>query len=969
MTDPVQPWQDAIVAWLPEEGREPFLALLRELLPTVPEGESAVVHLLRLAEASGNPRWLFEYLRDDPATLEGLLFVLGGSGFAARTLSLHPEYLEFLVDRRQLTQPKGLTNLQQELVNTLQPFRSVAGRWNAVRRFRRRETVRLIAADLLGLMDLKAVTAELSDLAEAILRVGLTLLPPDESFCPLVVAFGKLGARELNYSSDIDLVFFHDGDSQAAERWARKFVQALTEVTEYGRLYRVDVRLRPYGATGPLSLTLDAAFSYYESVADPSERLALLKSRAVAGDETLAHRFEQFRTAFVFGSSLDPEEFAWLLRIKERSEAAFATEGAVKHGLGGIRDVEMTVQFSQLAFANRFPALQVRDTITALTRLHQYGLLTDEETQTLLEGYRFLRRLEHMLQIAEDLPLQTLPNEEKELIRIARCLGLDDAAALQSAFQHHTQAVRQVYERVVAELAKTLGVSPLTTAMVAIASRAEVDATALKSLGFARPAEAEQRLHRLVHGETTAALPWRERVGVIRVLPTVLTALSRTPDPDTALARMESLLSALGPRRTVLESLSSNLIALRALAIVASLSEPLCQLAVRAPEQLEALLSGNRDWQPEGITTAVKERARHLLREATQSERGRRWQNAAKTLRQLKRPYGLALGFASLCRLADAKTTSKGLTRLADAIVSVALDLLPSLLNLTNFRLSVFAMGAWGSETLHFGSDLDTAFLHEGDQMLAEKAVRELRSLLSEAKEDGVAYRLDLRLRPTGQEGALSSDEAAWFGFTNADFEPWMALAWTRLRFVAGDGLAGSSVLNAVRRRLYEQTLTDDEWEQLNHLLRRILTEHQPLREVVDLKHSPGALWDIELAVAEAQLREGRYHEGLRTSSILSALNCLAEGNTQWQEVRKSYEWIRQQRLWFSWIAPDQPPRFVKGDAIERLLAWLEANEEPLSQERLVPVDEAVESWRHRWKKVTEKVAGILGEWRQLHSR
>ncbi len=959
MTEQIDGWLDALSEWLSEGQREKLAALLREVLPFLPDSESAQVHFLRLAEASGNPHWFLAYLLDDPATLEGLLIVLGGSGFAARTLTLHPEYLELLTHQARLAQPKGLTGFRRELEAALQPFRSPAGKWNAMRRFRRRETIRLITADLLGRMDLMEVMHELSDLAEAILQMGVTLLPLDQSVRILVVAFGKLGARELNYSSDIDLAFFHNGETLAAERWARQFLQALTEVTEFGRLYRVDLRLRPYGATGPLSLSLDAAFGYYESVADPSERLALLKARAVAGDEYLARRFEQFRHAFVFGSPLTPEEFAWLLRMKARSEATFATDGAVKYGLGGIRDVEMTVQFLQLAFASRFPDLAVRDTLTALEHLHRYGLLTDEERRVLEEGYRFLRRLEHMLQIAEDLPLQALPTDEREIGRLARCMGMQDAKELRIAFQHHTQKVRQVYERVASELGRTLGVSGLTIASVAVAMGVGMDEDTLRAFGFVQPSEAQKRLHWLVHGEATRLLSWRERVNLMRVLPLVLHAISRTPVPDKTLARLEMLVSALGPRYAVLDSLSGNPKSLHALALLAGLSEPLCQLAVRHPEQLEGLLAGTTN-----LSTDVKDEVESVVKEAMRRGKEReRWEAIANGLRRIKGRTALSLGFAHLCRLADGEKVGRQLVQLADAVVGVGLTVLRQLHSFPS-SLAVLALGGWGSGELHFGSDLDVAFGHEGNQSLSEQLVRQLRALLGDLTEEGIAYRLDLRLRPTGQEGALSSDVAAWETFAGERFEAWMALAWTRLRFAVGDKKLGNSIVNIVHRRLYGQGLAKEHWDELRRLVERIGREHRPPSGVLDVKHSEGALWDIDLAVAETQLKLGRKDERLQTSSPRAALQALVAHNPLWQEVLDAYGQLREWRLWLSWIAPDQPPRFVKGDEAEGLLAWLDCNSDPLNQETIVPVEDALERWRQRWQEVTAKgiLAGTLKE-------
>lgn len=942
--------QDQLFAWLPEERVSEFTSLLENTLSLSPDPEGALAYLVRMAEMSGNPRWLLEYLLDDPATFEGLMVLLGGSGFAARTLSLHPEYLELLSDRERLARPKGLDQLTLELKTSVEIFRSPAAKWNAVRRFRRRETVRLIAADLLGLMDLTTLIRELSDLAEAILKVGMELIPPESNCRILVVAFGKLGARELNYSSDIDLVVFHEGDTFSSELWARRFVSALTETTEYGRLYRVDLRLRPYGAAGPLTLPLSAAISYYETHSEPGEKLALLKARPVAGDEELACKFEEFRKAFVFGAPLEPEEFAWLLRLKLRSESAFATDSAVKHGFGGIRDVETSVQFLQLVFAPHFHDLTVRDTLTAIQTLQRRGLLDENELAILREGYLFLRRLEHMLQIAEDLPFQTLPNNERELNRLARCMGLTNAQSLRKKFDWHTSQVRRVYETVVGELTKMLGVSEQTMVSLNIASGFEAEASSLRSLGFAQPEEAQKRLHRLVHGEMTTALRWRERVRIMKVLPSLLDAISRTPDPDSALVRLEGLLSALGSRYSVLDSLSGNVLALRAMALTASVSEPLCQLATLYPERLEALLAGALPEVPDELTV-LNEVASSVRKALTNS--GQNLEALMQILRRLKAKFALPLGFSHICRLATGEKVGQALLVLADVLVGETVKVF---MELTRLKISVFALGGWGSGELHFGSDLDAVFAHEGDQIYAERLVQQFRSVLGDLTESGIVYRLDLRLRPTGQDGALSSSLDAWREFTNERFEFWMALAWTRLRFSAGDWRLGEAVVKMVKKRIYERGLNPEEWEELKALTARIRTEHLPPKGVVDLKHSKGALRDLDLAIAEAQLKWGQAHEALRSPLVRKALNELAAIDKFWHRCLQAYDRLREWRLWLSWVSPDQPPRFVHGDHIEKLLAWLDANCEPLTRKTLMPVEEAVERWRLKWQETVEFV-------------
>lgn len=954
-------WQDQLFAWLPEERISEFASLLENTLSLAPDPESALTYLVRMAEMSGNPRWLLEYLLDDPATFEGLMVLLGGSGFAARTLSLHPEYLELLSDRERLARPKGLEQLMLELKTSVEIFRSPAAKWNAVRRFRRRETVRLIAADLLGLMDLTTLTHELSDLAEAVLKVGMELLPPESNCRILVVAFGKLGARELNYSSDIDLVIFHEGDTFSSELWARKFVSALTETTEYGRLYRVDLRLRPYGAAGPLTMPLSAAISYYETHSEPGEKLALLKARPIAGDEELACKFEEFRKAFVFGAPLEPEEFAWLLRLKLRSEAAFATDSAVKHGFGGIRDVETSVQFLQLAFAPQFRDLTVRDTLTAIQILKQRRLLDENEFAILRDGYLFLRRLEHMLQIAEDLPLQTLPNNERELNRLARCMGLTNARSLREKFDWHTSKVRRVYETVTDELTKMLCVSEQTMMSLSIASGFEAEASSLKSLGFAQPEEAQKRLHRLVHGEITTGLRWRERVRIMKVLPSLLDAISRTPDPNSALVRLEWLLSTLGPRYAVLDSLSGNVLALRAMALIASVSEPLCQLATRYPERLEALLAGTLPEVPDEVTI-LNEVASTVRQALTNSDQN--LDSLMQILRRLKAKFALPLGFSHVCRLATGEKVGQALSALADALVGETVKVF---MELTRLKIVVLALGGWGSGELHFGSDLDAVFAHEGDQIYAERLVQQFRSVLGDLTEDGIVYRLDLRLRPTGQDGVLSSNLDAWREFTNERFEFWMALAWTRLRFSAGDLGLGEAIIKMVRERIYERGLKPEQWEELKALMARIRTEHLPPKGVIDLKHSKGALRDLDLAAAEAQLRLGRIWKALWSPSVRYVLKELAGADQIWKRRLQAYNQLREWRLFLSWISPDQPPRFVNGDHVERLLAWFDANPKPLTQERVIPIEDSVERWRLKWQETIEAVTmpegGIDNDW------
>ncbi|HID05975.1 MAG TPA: hypothetical protein EYP10_02385, partial [Armatimonadetes bacterium] len=674
-------------------------SLLEQLLVALshaPDGNVALVNFERLTNSAHSKLQFLRRFYYDPAGLDALIQLLGVSNYAADTLCLHPEYLNMLLPTSQLRKPKGVDLLVREAIQAVQPFREARHKWESLRRFRRRETLRIIAGDVLGLLSYDAIVAELSALADAVLHSALQVALMEAGIrapmgeCGfLILALGKLGGQELNYSSDVDLMFIYDPDALAvhlsdtdgrrlrwhephkavqdvAERIARALVHGLSDVTHHGRAYRVDMRLRPYGVHGPLVLTWQATMTYYESWAKAWERMALIKARPVAGDVPLAHRVMRFFDGIVYESPLEASAIEAIHDIKLRSEALLREAGRddahVKAGPGGIRDVEFTVQLLQLLGGAQFPEVRVGNTVVALAALVACGMLTDVEATQLRESYIFLRVLEHRLQIVDHLPLREMPRDTDQLEKLAHRMGykrtdeLSAAMHLMRDYQMHTQRVRLLHRRVFAEV--LAGGQPIPVEAIEIYDLLErpLDNDVvqwLKQFGFERISMAQQRLRLLTYGPADVSLPWRERVMVLRALPTVLRAIAKSPSPDVALHRFEQLVSAVGNRATFISSVCSNEEALQALIRCMALSELLTELMMRYPEHIEIVLR-----EPIPPMDAFAQVASDLLRSMHHIAS---IEDAKRTIRRFRHREVLRVGFGEIATILDATNASQRL--------------------------------------------------------------------------------------------------------------------------------------------------------------------------------------------------------------------------------------------------------------------------------------------------------------------
>ncbi len=438
--------------------RRVLAAGLPELLPALANTASAdraLLNLERLVAGAHDPAGFLDSLLAEPGLLETLTVLFAGSQFLSDIVLRHPAYLELLRNRRSLAQPKSPGQFAAEALE-LMAFTPDSDLLPALRRWQRREFLRIGACDLLGLLDLPTVTRQLSRLADALVEACLEVAATQAGVRPeglAVFALGKLGGEELNYSSDIDLLFLARADGDRYLRLGEKLIDALARVMPEGFLYRVDMRLRPWGSGGALVPTLDGHLTYLERHARLWERQALLKARVIAGDRAVGAEFLRRAEPFIYGAA-DEVVRTEVREMKARIELHLSQHGhawgEVKLGRGSIRDVEFVVQYLQLVHGGRHPELRSANTLEALARLWAGGFLSADEYRVLADGYTFLRPIEHYLQMMHHQQTHALPTDAQEMAYLARRLGFggaDAGARLVGRYEENSEAIRTVYQR------------------------------------------------------------------------------------------------------------------------------------------------------------------------------------------------------------------------------------------------------------------------------------------------------------------------------------------------------------------------------------------------------------------------------------------------------------------------------------------------------------------------------------------
>ena len=734
------------------------------------------------------------------------------------------------------------------------------GAMEAVRLAKRRRLAQIAAWDLAGEALVEVVGRALSDLADACLAVSVQAVEGGAGLA--ILAMGKLGGRELNYVSDIDLVFVADGDLPAATRAAEQLLRDLGEASPQGRAFYVDVNLRPEGRSGALVRSLEAALGYYRRWAQPWEHQALIKARCAAGSEAVGRTFVEETRELVYPRSVSAEHIASIRKIKARVEdhAAKGRRGRsastddLKLGPGGIRDIEFSVQLLQLVHGGSDPSVRGAATLEALAALMDGGYIAEEDGVGLADAYRWLRTVEHRLQLWRERRVHALPTKEEERTRLARALSFAGTPASSAAVRFdstHRAVVADVRGRF-----ERLFYRPMIESL-ADGAGARLSAEALRErlrvLGFRDVNRAARTLEGLVSGTS-------RRAKLLRVLtPALLRWLADAPMPDEGLLSFLRLGEAIGARAGTLNALRDNPPGLAFLARVLGSGRLLGELLAHVPEELHSIATPEDAGERKG-----RER---LAREALSSLEWRAPERRLDGLRRFKRREMLRVALSDLAGTAGIADVGTGLADVADACLEAALAGV-------EVPLAVIGMGKLGGRELNYASDIDVMFVHAGGQAAAEKAAEHVRRAIGELTPEGQAFRIDLGLRPEGKAGALARSLDACLEYYSRWAKPWEHLALLKARWAAGDERLAGELISATRAYAHPERIHAAALTEIRHVKARMERERIP-RQVDPRRHlklGPGCMSDVEFAIQLLQLAHAHAVAGLRVTSTLEAI-------------------------------------------------------------------------------------------------
>ncbi len=762
----------------------------------------------------------------------------------------------------------------------------------AMRRAKRQAALVVALADIGGAWTLSRVTAALSELAEATLRLavghlllaahdsGALTLPdparPAEGCGLVVLGMGKLGARELNYSSDIDLILLYDPDAQPERetlgatftRIARALVAMMETRDADGYVFRTDLRLRPDPAATPPAVAMPAAIAYYESMGQNWERAAMTKARPVAGDVALGHAFLGAIRPFVWRRRLDFAAIADLHAMKRRIDAhrGFGEREAdlsgfdVKLGPGGIREIEFAAQTLQLVWGGRSPGLRDMTTLGALRGLVRAGRLGRRAAAELTVAYRLLRRVEHRLQMVRDRQTHALPEKADELARFAVFLGCDDAGTLASQLGVHLGRVRARYAEVFEAVPDPQGEAPLDLAGPDLP---EATVARLAALGFQNGAGMVATLRGWQAGRIRALRSPRARELMDGVLPPLLRALAGQADPDAAFNRFDAMLSRQPAGVGLLSMFQRNPALLQRVAAVLGAAPSLADHLATSTSALEGLLTP-ASLLPQPCGRVLGER----LRDA------RALEDVIAITRAFVRAEEFRLCVAQMQGAIDVDAAGLARTALADAALQA---LLPAVLGDTVRRygrvrggdIAVVALGKAGSREMMAGSDLDLMLLYtfppgvlesDGPKRLPVsqyyiRAAHAFIAALTAPGAEGPLYQVDTRLRPSGNKGPVAVPLAGFAQYHAGEAWTWERMALTRARVVAGNPAIRARAGRAITAALLTPVLPRITREDAAAMRARLMRELPPSGPW-DVKMRDGGGMEVEFVAQVLQLTE-----------------------------------------------------------------------------------------------------------------
>jgi glutamate-ammonia-ligase adenylyltransferase len=923
--------------------------------PTLADPDMAINNLERFIAASRNPMATAALFERDPDALPNLLQIFTTSQYLSDLLVADKEAYDLL--RMTEGEPVSSAALIEEIVSEVRAVGTYAEVLTSLRRFKRRETLRIAYGDIVRNQPVETVVRQISYLADAIVEAavdyarrhleptyGIPLRSDGERSRFVVLGLGKLGGVELNYSSDIDLIFLYEQDGQTDarrtvtnqeyfERLSKEIIRLLTEPTDLGVAYRVDLRLRPEGSRAPLCMSFDSTLSYYDVKGRTWERQAFVKARAIASDRELGNQLLARLEPWIYRKYLSLADITGIKslkrRIEERSERESGETRNVKTGHGGIRDIEFVIQFLQLLNGGALPEVRSGNTLDAIARLEKAGSLTPDERTKLEDNYNMLRKLEHRLQIMFDLKTHVLPSSREELGRVAVRMGCTPTrhkTALDAFQDDYTRRTRQNREMLDHLLHNAFPGDGAAEPEVDLINDPDPTPERIQEvLGrypFADIPAAYQNLMALANEKIRFLSTRRCRHFLAAIAPRLLSAIARTPEPDTTLVNLSRVSDSLGGKAALWELFSFN--------------PPSLELYVRlcaACPYLADILTSNPGMIDELMDSLLVERLPTLkILEDALAELCKKAENVDPILHSFKNAEHVRVGVRDVVGKDDIRSTHAALADIAEACLRQIANReyqklvdkfgVPLIGGPTEEELSnkivrrywehfasrdgdicqpvVLALGKLGGREPNYHSDLDLIFLFESggytkgrsrsmssntpflsgedrtinSHFFSEFGQRLIR-VCNQLGPFGRLYEVDARLRPTGRSGALAvSFDAFDRYFAEGPAQLWERQALCKARPVFGTEEARNHAMEIVAAAAFGTP-----WR------REFATEIRQMRMRMEdgaskrnLKRGPGGTVDIEFLVQMLQLKHGGNDPSIRVPGTLDALTALEKG-------------------------------------------------------------------------------------------
>lgn len=856
--------------------------------------------------------------------------IWGYSDFVAQVCTGHPQVLDALRRSGDLFRVYEVHEWRRRVSLAIAAARNERQLGELLRRLRERELLRIAIRDLSGWAPLFETTAALSHFADACLDGALQKLylwqtrdvgtPHGERSgkpqAMVVLGMGKLGAFELNFSSDIDLIFAYpeEGETRGGRReitngefftqLGQRLIAALDTQTNLGFVFRVDMRLRPYGDAGPLAMSFDAMEAYYQSHGRDWERYAMIKARAVAGDVQAGQQLLTLLRPFVYRRYLDFGAFAAIREMKQLIREQVARKGMernVKLGPGGIREVEFIGQVFQLIRGGREPGLQERAILPVLDYLERQRYLPVFVTQELRRAYIFLRHTEHRIQALRDQQSQELPDDRDDQWRLALAMGFADWDAFHRALTRHMRSVHKHFEQVFTAPQGEQGSAAELTSVWMGAITADQAAEVLKASGYPEPHAVIEQIGALREGSSYRHMTQQGRQRLDALMPLLLAAVGQAAEPMTTLSRILEVIEAIGRRTSYYALLVEHPMALSQLVRLCAASSWIAGHVAQHPLLMDELLDPRSLYAP--LTRQdLEEELRRDLQDVGDDD----LEQQMERLRQFAHSNMLRVAAADVTDVLPLMRVSDHLTEIAEVVLAEVLGRAWRYLVARHGRprcniagkprypgFAVIAYGKLAGLELGYGSDLDLVFVHnsEGEDEQTDGAkpldnavffarlAQRMIHMLNTHTPSGVLYEVDVRLRPSGAAGLLVTSLQRFADYQRREAWTWEHQALVRARWVAGDGTIAEGFTGVrtevLTRRRDPQTLRT-EVRDMRQKMRDELGSRDP--SVFDIKQDIGGIADIEFMVQYAVLRWAPdYPQLLRWPDNIRLLTTLAE--------------------------------------------------------------------------------------------